>query len=107
MGKEIILTDSNFQEEVINSPILVMVDFWAEWCGPCRMISPIIEEIAQEFSDKIKVGKLNVDENRITASRYGIQAIPTLLFFKGGQLVNQIVGVQSKARLVELINKFL
>jgi len=107
MGKEIILTDSNFQEEVINSPLLVMVDFWAEWCGPCRMISPIIEEIAQEFSDKIKVGKLNVDENRITASRYGIQAIPTLLFFKGGQLVNQIVGVQSKARLVELINKFL
>ncbi|MCX8012066.1 MAG: thioredoxin [Desulfobacterota bacterium] len=107
MGKEIILNDNNFQEEVINSPSLVMVDFWAEWCGPCRIIGPIVEEIAQEFSGRVKVGKLNVDENRITASRYGIQGIPTLLFFKGGQLVNQIVGIQPKSRLVELINKLL
>jgi thioredoxin 1 len=107
MGKEITLTDKIFNEEVINSPIPVLVDFWAVWCGPCKMIAPVLEEIAQEFEGKIKVGKVNVDENQATAAKYGIRGIPTLLFFKGGELVNQVVGVQPKTKLVELINKIL
>ncbi len=107
MEKEVTLTDKNFNEEVINSQTPVLVDFWAVWCGPCKMIGPVIAEIAQEFEGKIKVGKVNVDENQATAARYGIRGIPTLLFFKGGELVNQVVGVQPKAKLVELINKIL
>ena len=107
MGKEVTLTDKNFNEEVINSPTPVLVDFWAVWCGPCKMIGPIVAEIAQEFEGKIKVGKVNVDENQTTAAKYGIRGIPTLLFFKGGELVNQVVGVQPKTKLVELINKIL
>jgi len=107
MGKEVTLTDSNFNDEVINSQLPVLVDFWAVWCGPCRMIGPVVEEIAHEFEGKIKVGKVNVDENQATAATYGIRGIPTLLLFKGGQLVNQVVGVQPKAKLVELINKVL
>lgn len=107
MEKEVTLTDKNFNEEVINSQTPVLVDFWAVWCGPCKMIGPIIAEIAQEFEGKIKVGKVNVDENQATAAQYGIRGIPTLLFFKGGELVNQVVGVQPKTKLVELINKIL
>ena len=107
MEKEVTLTDKNFNGEVINSQTPVLVDFWAVWCGPCKMMGPVIAEIAQEFEGKIKVGKLNVDENQATAARYGIRGIPTLLFFKGGELVNQVVGVQPKAKLVELINKIL
>lgn len=107
MEKEVTLTDKNFNEEVINSQTPVLVDFWAVWCGPCKMIGPVIAEIAQEFEGKIKVGKVNVDENQATAARYGIRGIPTLLFFKEGELVNQVVGVQPKAKLVELINKIL
>jgi thioredoxin 1 len=107
MGKEVTLTDKNFNEEVINSQTPVLVDFWAVWCGPCQMIGPIVAEIAQEFEGKIKVGKMNVDENQATAAKYGIRGIPTLLFFKGGELMNQVVGVQPKTKLVELINKIL
>jgi len=107
MEKEVVLTDANFTEEVINAETPVMVDFWAEWCGPCRMIAPIVEEIAEEFAGKIKVGKLNVDQNQGTAAKYGIRSIPTLLIFKGGEMVNQIVGVQPKNKLVETINKIL
>jgi thioredoxin 1 len=107
MEKEVTLTDKNFNEEVINSQTPVLVDFWAVWCGPCKMIGPIIAEIAQEFEGKIKVGKVNVDENQATAAQYGIRGIPTLLFFKGGALVNQVVGVQPKTKLVEMINKIL
>ena len=107
MGKEVTLTDKNFSEEAINSPIPVLVDFWAVWCGPCKMIAPVLEEIAQEFEGKIKVGKVNVDENQAIAAKYGIRGIPTLLFFKGGELVNQVVGAQPKTKLVELINKIL
>jgi thioredoxin 1 len=107
MGKEVTLTDKNFNEEVINSQTPVLVDFWAVWCGPCQMIGPVIAEIAQEFEGKINVGKVNVDENHATAAKYGIRGIPTLLFFKGGELVNQVVGVQPKTKLVELINKIL
>jgi len=107
MGKEVVLTDDNFEEEVIKAETPVLVDFWAEWCGPCRMIGPVIEEIAEEFAGKIKVGKLNVDQNQGTAAKYRISSIPTLLFFKGGKLVEEMVGVQSKSKLVEVINKVL
>jgi len=107
MEKEVILTDKNFNDEVINSPIPVLIDFWAVWCGPCQMIGPVIAEIAKEFEGKLKVGKVNVDENQATAAKYGIRGIPTLLFFKGGQMVNQVVGVQPKTKLLELINKIL
>ncbi|MBW1679231.1 MAG: thioredoxin [Deltaproteobacteria bacterium] len=107
MGKEVILTDTNFNEEVINAGTPVLVDFWAEWCGPCRMVGPVIEEIADEFEGRVKVAKLNVDDNQQTAAKYGIRSIPTLLLFKGGELVDQMVGVQPKANLVENINKVL
>jgi len=107
MEKEVTLTDKNFNDEVINSPIPVLVDFWAVWCGPCQMIGPVIAEIAKEFEGKLKVGKVNVDENQATAAKYGIRGIPTLLFFKGGEMVNQVVGVQPKTKLLELINKIL
>ena len=107
MEKEVTLTDKNFNDEVINSPIPVLVDFWAVWCGPCQMIGPVVAEIAKEFEGKLKVGKVNVDENQATAAKYGIRGIPTLLFFKGGEMVNQVVGVQPKTKLLELINKIL
>jgi thioredoxin 1 len=107
MGKEVELTDSNFAEEVTNSAIPVLVDFWAEWCQPCRMIAPSVEEIAQEYEGKIKVGKLNVDHNQQTAARYGIMSIPTLILFKGTEVVTQVVGAQSKNKLVAMISKAL
>ncbi|MBI5815063.1 MAG: thioredoxin [Nitrospinae bacterium] len=96
-------TDGDFDEKVVKSDKLTVVDFWAEWCAPCRMIAPAIEDLAKEYSGKVNVGKLNVDENGQTATRYGIRSIPTLLFFKGGQIVKQVVGVKSKGELSELI----
>jgi thioredoxin 1 len=107
MGKEVVLTDGNFDEEVLQAEIPVIVDFWAEWCGPCRMIGPIVEELAEEFEGKLKVGKVNVDQNQGTAAKYGIRSIPTLLLFKGGDLAEQIVGAQPKNKIVESINKIL
>jgi thioredoxin 1 len=107
MGKEVVLTDANFDEEVLQAETPVLVDFWAEWCGPCRMIGPIVEELATEFEGKIKVGKVNVDQNQGTAAKYGIRSIPTLLLFKGGDLAEQMVGAQPKNKIVESINKVL
>jgi thioredoxin 1 len=98
MGKTIELTDSNF-EQIINSDKAVLVDFWAEWCGPCKMIGPVVEELANDYDGKAVVGKLNVDENPQTAAKFGIRSIPTLLVFKGGQIVDKQVGAVPKSVL--------
>ncbi|QAR31243.1 thioredoxin [Ornithobacterium rhinotracheale] len=94
------ITDNNINE-VLSSELPVMVDFWAEWCGPCRMIGPIVDEINREFEGKAVVGKVNVDNNPDTAAQYGIRNIPTILFFKGGQVVDKVVGVVPKEQLVQ------
>ena len=96
MSNVIELNDSNFDEEVVKSDKPVLVDFWAEWCGPCKMIAPSVEKISEEYSDKLKVGKLDVDSNPNISSTFGIRSIPTLLIFKNGSPVDQIVGAVSK-----------
>ncbi|MGE5308791.1 MAG: thioredoxin [Deltaproteobacteria bacterium] len=99
------LTDANFKDEVLSSELPVLVDFWAQWCGPCRMIAPIVEELAGEFTGKVKVGKMDVDEAPQTASRYGIMSIPTLVFFKQGKIMGQVVGALGKAELKKRIEE--
>ena len=96
MGNELTFTDDNFQKEVLESDIPVLVDFWATWCAPCRMIGPIIEELAIEYEGKFKVGKVNTEDNAATTGQYGIISIPTLILFKDGKPVDQIIGVVSK-----------
>ncbi len=100
-------TDDNFEEEAMKANGLVLVDFWAPWCGPCQMMAPIVDELATELEGKIKVGKLNVDENQATAGKYGIMSIPTMLLFKDGVVVEQIVGGMPKDALVSKLEKFL
>ena len=102
--KIIQLSDDAFEADVINADIPVLVDFWAEWCGPCKMIAPILEEVVDEFEGKLTIGKLNVDENSETPPKYGIRGIPTLLLFKGGNVVGTKVGALSKSQLVDFIN---
>lgn len=101
----ITLTDASFEQDVINADRPVIVDFWAEWCGPCKMIAPILEEVAKEYSDKITIGKLNVDQNAETAPKYGIRGIPTLLLFKDGNVAATKVGALSKTQLIEFIEE--
>lgn len=98
--QEVIITDQNFKEQILESDKAVLVDFWAPWCGPCKMMGPIIEEVANEIGDKAIVAKLNVDENQNTAETYNIMSIPTIVFFKNGQEVERIIGVRSKDELL-------
>lgn len=104
---DITLTDQNFDTEVIKSTLPVLVDFWATWCGPCQMQGPIIENVATSLEGKAKVGKLNVDENSQTAGKYGVMSIPTLIIFKNGSVVKQMIGLQSKEVIIAELNKIM
>jgi thioredoxin 1 len=99
------LTDGNFDQSVIKSAQPVLVDFWAEWCGPCRRLAPTVDELATDYDGRVTVGKLNVDDNPNVASRFSIRGIPTLLLFKGGEIVEQVVGLADKASLKKLLDK--
>ena len=101
------LTDGNFDQSVIKSAVPVLVDFWAEWCGPCRMLAPTVEALASDYDGKVVVGKLNVDDNPNTAAQFGIRSIPTLLLFKDGQVVESVVGLADKTRLQAVLDKYL
>jgi len=103
----VILTDEGFQREVLESPQPVLVDFWAAWCGPCRALSPVVEQLAAEFQGRVKVGKLNVDENPQAAMRYGVRSIPTILIFERGQVADQVVGLVPKELLASRLETLL
>lgn len=101
------VTDSNFEQEILKADIPALVDFWAAWCGPCRAIAPVIEELAKDYAGRVKIAKMNVDENSKTPVKYGIRAIPTLILFKNGAVVDQITGAVSKAQIENAIKKML
>lgn len=101
---EIALNEKNFESEVLDSKLPVLIDFWAPWCGPCKMIAPVVEQIAREYEGKMKVGKINTDENMELSTKYQVTSIPTLLIIKEGKVVNRIVGYKSKNELVNLVN---
>jgi len=107
MADVINLNDSNFEKEVVQSGLPVLVDFWAPWCGPCRMVGPIVEELAQDNQGRLQVAKLNVDENQMLSSRFNVRSIPTLVFFKNGQEIKRIVGAQGKAQLQKIVDEIL
>lgn len=104
---DVVITDQNFESEVLQSAKPVLVDFWAVWCGPCRMQDPIIDEVVSELDGKVKIGKLNVDENPSIAQKFGIMSIPTLMIFKSGTVVKQFIGVQSKQTILGELNKLI
>jgi thioredoxin 2 len=103
----ITITDANFAAEVERSPVPVLVDFWAAWCGPCRIVAPIVDELAAELEGRVKVGKLNVDENLATASRFGISSIPTLLIMKDGKVAGRVIGIQPKAAIMAKLKSLM
>ena len=105
--KIVTLTNTNFDDETKNAATPILVDFWAEWCGPCRIVAPVLEQIAQDYNGKARVGKVNVDEQSSIAARYGVQSIPTLLLFKQGKVVEQYIGATSRDVLAKLIDKHL
>lgn len=106
-GAVVDVTDANFDEEVLKADQPVLVDFWAEWCGPCRMMAPVVEDMASDYAGRMKVAKVNVDENGVSATTYGVMSIPTLAMFKNGQLVQKFVGFMPKHELVRRIDSVL
>jgi thioredoxin 1 len=107
MSKPLVVADDDFTKEVLESEMPVLVDFWATWCGPCRMIAPVVEELADEYEGRVKVCKLDVDSAQKTASEFGIRSIPTLLVFKGGKVADQVIGAVPKKQLTDKLNAIL
>jgi len=107
MGDILEVSDSSFESEIIKSDLPAMVDFWAEWCGPCKMVGPVVEELAGEYQGKIKIAKMDVDQNRETPAKFGIRNIPTLILFKGGEVVKTIIGAQPKSSIDDELKKLL
>jgi thioredoxin 1 len=105
--KPVTLTNDNFETEVVKSDIPVLVDFWAPWCGPCKALAPIMEQLAAEYTGKLKIGKLDIDENNELAIKFGVRSIPTMLFFKGGQPVDKMVGAVPKAQIIQRLGQIL
>lgn len=99
------VTDQDFDEQVLKADLPTLVDFWAEWCGPCKMVAPVVEELAADYDGRVKITKMNVDENMSTPGRYGVRSIPSLLLFKGGEVVDQIMGAHPKGKIKEMIDK--
>lgn len=107
MSHELAFTDANFEKEVIKSNLLVLVDFWASWCPPCKMVEPVIEDLAEEYNGRVKIGKLNVDQNPKKASKYAIQGVPTFIVFDSGKEIQRRTGAQSKVQLEEMLDGLL
>jgi thioredoxin 1 len=105
--KVVEVTDANFEQEILQCPLPALVDFWAAWCAPCRMVGPIVQELAEDYKDRVKVAKMNVDDNTGTPAQYGVRGIPALLLFKNGELVDQIIGAVPKSELAGLLDKAL
>jgi len=107
MADLIEITDANFQQQVLDSELPVLIDLWAAWCGPCRMVAPVMEQLAKEYAGRLKVGKLDIDSNPMTPAKYGVQGIPTIMLFKGGNQVGRIVGARPKEQFVSLVETHL